>query len=261
MDQEDAILFITKVLRSKNQEYAGYGYELYIPKVIHAYFRAIGREVEWGSDEMLDASPVFLNAAWELCRRGIIRPGIRRMNTQATDEGNAGFGYTVTAFGQAWLDEPEHDTFVPTEPERFARLLQPLRQRFGSGFDQRSQEAIRCYGAHAYVACCAMCGAAAESIFLAAAIAKSGDPDATLRRYLSPNGRSRLETALVGQVHEQVRREFQALTTLMKYWRDASSHGQATSISDNEAYTSIALLLRFAMFANDHWDALTRSGA
>jgi hypothetical protein len=254
MDQEDALLFIVQALRTNAAQCANYGYELYIPNVIHAWFRTQGRQV---ASEMLEASPVFLNAAWELSRRGILRPGIRRMNTQATDQGSAGFGYSVTTFGRQWLAEPEHDTFIPTEPERFGRLLEPYRVRFGAGFHERAQEAVRCYGAHAYLACCAMCGAAAESIFLAAATARSHDQDATLRTYLTAAGRSRLENSLTGQASERLQREFRGLATLLKYWRDASSHGQSSMIMDNEAYTSLALLLRFAALVQDSWSDLT----
>lgn len=256
MDQEDALLFIVQCLRTEPRQCAKYGYEFYVPNAIEAYFQANKREVRWGSPEMLDLSPVFLNAAWELSRRGILRPGIRRMNTQATDEGNAGLGYSVTSFGRQWLNEPEHDTFIPTEPERFARLLQPYGERFGPGFHERAQEAIRCYGAHAYLACCSMCGAAAESILLATATQRSGDADGTLRTYLTGAGRSRIENALIGKAPEFIQREFRALAVLLKYWRDSSSHGQASMITDKEAYTSLALLLRFAAFVAGHWHEL-----
>jgi len=258
MDTEDALLFIIETLRSGNpSDYGKYGYELYIPNVIHAYFRAQSQEIRWGDRKMIEASPVFLNASWELCRRGILRPGIRRMNVQATDEGNAGFGYSVTPFGSQWLNEPEHDTYVPTEPERFARLLEPFQEKFGLGFHQRAQEAVRCYGAHAYLACCAMCGAAAESIFLAVAIEKSGDPTGTLRNYLTAKGRSRVENMVIGKAPERIQREFRGLTSLLKYWRDVSAHGTVSDVSDNEAYTSIALLLRYAAFVQDNWEELT----
>lgn len=100
MDRQDALLFIVQCLRSdRAEQYSKYGYDLYVPMVITPYFSAHGRDVQWGSREMLDASPVFLDAAWELARRGILRPGIRRMNTQATEEGSAGFGYSITPFG------------------------------------------------------------------------------------------------------------------------------------------------------------------
>jgi len=45
---------------------------------------------------------------------------------------------------------------------------------------------------------------------------------------------------------------------LIKYWRDAAAHGAPTNISDNEAYTALAALLRFALFANDNWEELTK---
>jgi len=94
--------------------------------------------------------PIFADAAWELCRRGILRPGVREHQAQAVDEG----GFSITKFGVEWLKERQEDTFVPTEPERFAELLAPYRDRFGLGFHERAQQAVRCYGAHAYLACC-----------------------------------------------------------------------------------------------------------
>lgn len=66
---------------------------------------------------------------------------------------------------------------------------------------------------------------------------------------------------VVGQLSEQLRREFLGFTTLLKYWRDEASHGKASQIADNEAYTSLALLLRFSQFVGDHWPDITRRGA
>lgn len=146
-------------------------------------------------------------------------------------------------------------------PGRFAAMLQPLARRLGSTFQERAQEAIRCYGAHAYLACCAMCGAAAESVLLELAIAKSGDTDSVMRAYNSQSGRSRVETGLLGQAPDPLKREFNGYMSLLKYWRDDAAHGKASGIADNEAYTSLALLLRFANFANDRWADLTGNGA
>jgi hypothetical protein len=67
-------------------------------------------------------------------------------------------------------------------------MLAPYQQRFGPSFQERAQEVIRCYGAHAYLACCTMCGAAAEPIFLATAIAKENE-DTVLRQYSALGGR------------------------------------------------------------------------
>ena len=43
-------------------------------------------------------------------------------------------------------------------------MLAAFQNRFGAGFQERGQEAARCYGAHAYLDCCVMSGAAAESV-------------------------------------------------------------------------------------------------
>lgn len=104
-----------------------------------------------------------------------------------------------------------------------------------------------------------MCGAAAESILLRLAVQKTGDEQGILKLYSSAMGRSRIESKIVGQLVEPIRREFQGYTALLKYWRDEAAHGKASSINDNEAYTSLALLLRLAKFANDRWAELTRN--
>lgn len=102
-----------------------------------------------------------------------------------------------------------------------------------------------------------MCGAAAESILLAAAIAKSGDEQGTLQTYRCATGRSKVENSPLGQASTYVREGYRSFSGLLKYWRDEAAHGTASSISDNEAYTSLALLLRHAMFVADNWRELT----
>lgn len=236
-----------------------YGYDLYVPNVIRRYVLSLklDPEREEGYKLAVQLSGLFFDAAWELARRGIIRPGIRAMYQQATDEGSAGAGFSVTPFGRKWLSEDTEDIWVSTEPDRFAEMIAPFRAMFGEGFHARAQEAVRCYGAHAYLACCTMCGAAAESILLSTAIAKTKDEAKVLNAYAPSQGRSRVENIVVGQAPEPLRREFVAFTSLLKYWRDSAAHGQAKAISENEAYTSLALLLRYASFVNDRWANLT----
>jgi len=183
-------------------------------------------------------------------RRGILRPGVRAFNAQATADGASGNGYSITPFGHQWLAESDRDDFVPTEPERFAQMLAPYQGRFGSSFQERGQEAIRCYGAHAYLACCTMCGAAAEAILLATAIAKS-DESTVLKQYNSSGGRRRVENLILGKARQELRDV--GYMTLLKYWGDQAAHGKLSGIKDNEAYTSLALLLRFAIFVNENW--------
>ena len=102
-----------------------------------------------------------------------------------------------------------------------------------------------------------MSGAAAESILLATAIAKSSDEQQVLKDYTSANGRARVTKYVLGQATERLKREFDAYLSLLKYWRDEASHGKQSQIADNEAYTSLAMLLRFVVFVNDNWTDLT----
>jgi hypothetical protein len=267
MNENDALTYMVTCLRQEPQtRFASYGYELYIPIVLREFLRQHMRgvqdyEVQRYFDQNAPAlSSAFYAAAWNLCRRGILRPGIRAYGLQATEDGGSGNGYTVTPFGRQWLSESDRDDFVPTEPERFGQLLARSQQVLGMRYQERGQEAVRCYGAHAYLACCAMCGAAAESILLTIAIAKTSEAR-VLSAYRVSNGRSRVENMVVGQLNDSLRREFQGFTTLLKYWRDEASHGGASRIGDNEAYTSLAMLLRFAQFASDHWEDLTKRSA
>lgn len=254
--QEDAVRYIVSSLRS-GRGFPAYGYDVYVREVVRSFLRR-ERGIDKREVDRLQAeqSPPFLAAAWELSRRGILRPGIRRLGDQATDRGSSGVGYSITPFGRKWLQEATKDDYVPTEPERFAEMIAPYNERYGSGFAERAQEAVRCYGAHAYVACCAMCGAAAESILLAAAIAKEGDEEAVLQDYMSSGGRGRVQKRLLGQAKGWVRSEFEGLITLLKYWRDEAAHGRRTDIDDNEAYVALARLLRLAQFVDENWDEL-----
>lgn len=256
---EDAIQLIVRYLRGPrpSDETSSYGYGLYLPNVARGYLKEIGKT--WQESEYLwpSLSSVFYAAAWELCRRGIIRPGVRQAGVQITDDGSGGNGYSVTPYGEAWLRRASEADLVPLEPSRFAQMLATAGKKFGSGFVERSQEAVRAYQAHAFLACCAMCGAAAESIILALAIEKIGDEKKVLDIYVSASGRGRVENLLLGKQPKVVQEEFHRYTTLLKYWRDSAAHGKAVSITEPEAFSSLALLLRFARFAADRWGELT----
>ncbi len=261
MRQEDALLVIVRWLRAGRptipEGLSHFGYDLFLPTLIRWYLGTQGLDMFQAEPHIGKIFPIFADAAWALCRRGILRPGVNEYGAQVIDQGSGGSGFSITEFGQKWLSEEQEDTFVPTEPGRFAELLAQFQDRFGSGFLERAQEAVRCYGAHAYLACCAMCGASAESVLLATAIKKIGDEAEVLRTYSTANGRSRIENRVIGQASEHLKREFRGLTELLKYWRDEAAHGKASTISDNEAYTSLAMLLRYALVIKQNWNVLT----
>lgn len=255
---EDAFNFLVSCMREDLPEtYSGYGYEVYLPAVIGSYLQKTHNIESYHRQDLVqNLSPPFYAAAWDLCRRGILRPGVSRHGRQATQDGSAGNGYSATPFGRQWISESDNDNFVPTEPNRFARILDRVGAQFGPGFRERAQEAVRCYGAHAYLGCCAMCGASAESIILATAIAKTGREEHILSIYQSAGGRGKVENIILGKMKDHIAREFRGYSSLLNYWRDNAAHGIARGIDDNEAFTSLAILLRFAQFTSDKWQVL-----
>lgn len=212
--QADATTLLVRWLRQPDHgDYGSYGYGVYLPALVRTH---LAKQVQHQNQEvrLREMMPMLYAAAWDLCRRGILRPGVRAFDAQATADGASGNGYSITPFGTQWLAEADHDDFVPTEPERFAQMFAPYRDRFGPSFQERAQEAIRCYGAHAYLACCTMCGAAAEAILLATAIAKA-DEATVLSQYNASGGRRRVENAILGKVRDDLRNEYVGYMTLL----------------------------------------------
>lgn len=102
-----------------------------------------------------------------------------------------------------------------------------------------------------------MCGAAAESIMLAVAIAKTGDEAAVLKTYLAPQGRKRTIDRIIHGARPGIADPFKAATDLLSYWRDEAAHGTVSEISEIEAHTALGRLVRFAQFASNNWSELT----
>lgn len=263
LKQEDVIKYIVEYINLKvTSGFSTYGYDLYLPRVMERWLQENKNLLNLQNGETTeyykpDISKYFYEASWELCRLGVLRPGIKKLGEQSTDDGSAGNGYSITPFGEQWLTESSKSIFISTEPGRFSEMLSPFSDIFGDGFKERSNQAIRCYGAHAYLACCVMCGASAESILLHLAIKKDGDEEKILKIYKTSNGRKKLEDLIISQQKDGIKNDFETFYSLLKYWRDESAHGRTTNISENEAYTSLALLLRCAQFSKDNYELLT----
>jgi hypothetical protein len=258
---DDAIGIIIDQIKNAPDQLRQYGYEVWLPLVIYAHLRkaqpSVAQTQMAAAPVIQELSPIFYAAGWELARRGILRPGVWRQGEQVTESGPAGDGYTLTPLGRQWLAAADPLLFVPMEPSRLGAMLAGFARLFGPGFNQRAQEAVKCNFATAHLACCAMCGAAAESILLAVAIARRGDEAAVLSDYRASGGRARVEKSLLGQVPEPVRSRFHTFMDLLNYWRDDSTHGVVTTIGDVEAYDALSRLLRLAHFASDQWTVLT----
>ena len=263
MNIDDAVAFIVDFIKNprRDEGHGTYGYELYMPHIIAAYIIEIELSSEhrphiFDSQHARDLSPVFFEAAWELCRRGVLRPGIRHLGGQGTADGASGYGYSVTTFGRQWIQEGALNVLL-VEPGRLGLLFKGLSAKFGAGFLQRSNEAVRCYQFGTYLACCAMCGAAVESVILSVAVTKSGDEPQIMALYRGAQGRRKLLDVIVGKARQPISEPFRTATGLLSYWRDEASHGLASTITEIEAHEALARLIRFAQFSNDNWAELT----
>jgi len=258
---DDAICAILDLIRRRRSDISANGYDVYLSAVCNIY--AIESGMVLAGDRNVDRvgmglSPIFAAAGWELCRRGILRPGVQNialhhpLNAFSPDR-----GYSITPAGERWFATANPLLYVPTDPSRLTAMLTSFSPKFGPGFGQRAEEAVKCYNALAHLACCAMSGAAAESILLALAIERREDADAVLGDYRASRGRTRVEKNLLGQVGEPTKSRFHTLMDLLNYWRDDSAHGTLSGIGDPEAFDALSRLLRLAHFATEHWTLLT----
>jgi hypothetical protein len=258
---DEAIAFTLTFLRDRNPSgsvrptSAGshYGYDLYAPSIARQW--AMGQIPSSGNLERAaqEASGVFFEAAWELCRRGLLRPGVRAASTQGVNDGG---GYSLTSQGALWLKDAEEAHFIALQPGALAAAFDRFREKFGDAYHQRTQEALRCRSAEAWLAACAMVGAAAESMLLALAVARTGNEESVLRTYLGRDGRKATLNLITGQASRQISQPLSSGMALLSYWRDAAGHGQAAPISAPEAEQALRELLSLSQFASDRWNDL-----
>jgi hypothetical protein len=254
--EEQALDFMTETLRN-GDNVGRNNYEVYLAVVVDRYVR-LRVTVPQGIDIQDHVEAIiapFFAAAWALCRLGVLRPGPTpgrsHLFTQNHEEAQ---GYGITEFGRRWIAETP--PILPTLPGKMTDMLHSAGKTFGDAYKLRTQDAVLAYNGHAYFACCAMVGAAAEAVLLQAAITKLGEEKAE-QLYFNRNGRSNLQKSLLGQQTNSLRTEFERHTDLITYWRDQSAHGHQTGIKEGEAYMALSGLLRFANFASDKWSELT----
>jgi hypothetical protein len=242
MELDEAIAVLIDLLQ--RGQAGNYGYELYARRGAEVMAQRLRPQDHYRDELIRDLSPMFYEAAWELCRRGIVRPGVTRIGAQAGEEG----GYSLTAAGRAALPNLDAASLLIFQPGALAATFTSYRGRFGDGFYQRALEAIKCRNAEAWLACCTMSGAAGESILLALAIAKTNDEPMVLRTYGHASGRRQVLNMIVGQA-DRARRD--ALTTfagIVSLWRDEAAHGRASPLGTANADEALRQLLHMSQW-------------
>jgi len=265
--QEDAFHFIIRFLSGKEPVIQYYEsrnpvYDLDVRDVIRKYQISVDgvppAEIDNDSTRGKAISASFFDAAWELCQRGVLRPGVKDGNHQSNIRASDyGVGFSLTPYGHKWLQHSEHWEYYPAAGSRFEAQLEGFVPRFGDGYRERYREALACYQANCFLGCCAMCGAASESILLRLAVAKGGDEAAVLKRYLKGDGRNEVTKIVLRDASSYLKRLFDGYLELLKYWRDNSAHGRACGIGEAEAFWALGVLLRMAQAADSNWDQLT----
>lgn len=252
MNLDEALAYTIDAL--KRGSAGQYGYDLY-PTHVASHVASQQNREDRQQHEMTvrEWSPLFYDAAWELCRRGFIRPGVRRSNEQVVPDG----GYSLTAAGSLQLAKLDTVGFLVLQPGSLSTTLNGYSRRYGDGYHQRSQEAIKCRNAEAWLACCSMVGAAAESILLAVAIAKSKDENVVLSLYRSSSGRQKVINLIVGKADARIQTTLKAFAGIIAEWRDEASHGQASVLSTANADEALRQLLHMCQWVDKEWEQLT----
>jgi hypothetical protein len=256
MDLDEAIAILLELLQAGRAR--NYGYDLYPREgAQEAARRRYGQHQHEYHEAIRQFSPLFYEAAWELCRRGIVRPGVTAIDAQAVPEG----GYSLTVAGRTALHNLDPTTILISQPGALAKTLESYGDRFGDGFRQRALEAIKCRNAEAWLACCAMAGAAAESVLLSLAIAKTGDEAQVLRSYSQATGRSRILNLIVGKATAFRRDMLTTFSGIISLWRNEAAHGQASAIGTANADESLRQLLHMCQWVEHEWENLIARSA
>jgi hypothetical protein len=163
MTADDAMNYIVGSLQKSPDRYALNSYDIYTQNLIDGFVIEVERIPRDGSgykfrDRGIEVSPFFLSALWELSRRGVVRPGLSKVEEGGVGHNVFGAGFSFTPQGRIWLQNADYEAVATVIPARFVELLSKHQQRFGAGYLSRGAEAVRCYSAHAFLAACAMCG-------------------------------------------------------------------------------------------------------
>jgi hypothetical protein len=252
---DDAIEFLIGSLDNTNRNFADFDYEFDLRHIIRKYLAdSQGHSnFDYNGKPLQDLSPVFLDAAWELCRRGILRPSVKRL--PSVNGLKTGQGFSLTQNGLKWIEQRRPYGF-PIESSRFSQLIAEYEPLLGRAFCQRAIEAHKCYKSACYLGSCVMSGAAAESVLLTLASKRLGEAEA-IKLYTSGKGTKKLKDGIMPHLSGKVSSDFQSLTSLISYWRNDAAHGEVSPIHELEAHSALVHLHRFAEYSKENWQQLT----
>ncbi len=159
-----------------NERRAASNYEcdIYLFEVVNEYLKTSKIPEGEKSTFRKKIAGVFMSAAWELALKGVLRVGSTDDIQGSNHRLSTGSSFAITERGKAWLKQEKYQP-ISMSSSAMVGVMRKLQGRFGESFYERATEASACYENGCYLACCAMCGAAIESIFLKTAVEKLGD--------------------------------------------------------------------------------------
>jgi hypothetical protein len=111
-----------------------YGCDLWIPNIVRAFWRSRDSAYDTlNRDQLRQYYQPFYDAAWELCRIGVLRPG--EITPAVERQGVRGFGgdgYSLTLFGSRWVQKAAAERPL-IDPGRYGEVTKPFTDRFGVG--------------------------------------------------------------------------------------------------------------------------------
>src|SRR5258708_812846 len=111
---DDALSFVVEYIRSGQKDDDYFGYEIYLSRIVEAYLKGTGNwtpAIQYAQDhpQNRELSTAFFEAAWELCRRGVLRPSVRFLGKQGSADGS---GYSITAQGRLRIEKQTAETLI-----------------------------------------------------------------------------------------------------------------------------------------------------
>jgi hypothetical protein len=123
LHRDDAARFLQTVLQEEPDIVKKERNDVWIPKVVAVYLRkTMGKPIAEDDPSSVDFYPAFHDAAWDLARRGVLRPSEIYPNAPILPpEVRRGAGYCLTAAGRARLADLADQPWVPADPTRYRR--------------------------------------------------------------------------------------------------------------------------------------------
>ena len=104
---DDALNFIVTKLRTEGPaRFDRDGFDFWVSDYAARYLeevKGVRPRPPIEDQRTYDASVPFFDAAWELARRGVVRPSVRNSFMQWAARYSTGGGYTLTEIGAEWL--------------------------------------------------------------------------------------------------------------------------------------------------------------